>query len=433
MLRIGGQKIPTRTVVLLISESILIAAGLALATRVRFILSSWDYAGDYAVARFLLVVLICVLALYYNDLYDLQVTNSRMRLLTGLLQALGVASIALALLYYIAPEVSLGRGIAGLAVPTIVTLIFCWRLLLNSKGVLRLRRPDKLLIVGTGPTGVTLTREICSRPELNLTVLGFLDEKGENIGKSLVNPKIIGGLSELETVVKDKNVNCVVLSLAEERGLMAYSVLLRLKFAGVAVEDAHTMFERISGRIAVERLSPSWLIFSDGFRKSRFTLAIKRFVDVAASLCAIVITTPIMAVVVGAIALEDGVPVSFSQERVGLNGVPFRIFKFRSMRRGSEKAGPSWAADRDNRITRVGAVIRKYRLDELPQFFNILRGEMSLVGPRPEQPYFCEMLEANLPFFAQRHCVRPGLTGWAQIKYRYGASVEDAKRKLELD
>src|SRR5262249_10883047 len=191
----------------------------------------WDYAGEHTVARFMVVVLICVLALYYNDLYDLQVTNSLARLLTGLLQALGAASIALALLYYLAPGLSLGRGIAALALPTIVTLIFGWRMLLNSKGVLALRRPERLLVVGTGPTGITLTREICSRPELNLKVLGFLDEKGEDIGKRLVNPGIIGGVNELETLVKSENVNCVVLSLAEQRGLMPYPVLLRLKFA----------------------------------------------------------------------------------------------------------------------------------------------------------------------------------------------------------
>jgi sugar transferase (PEP-CTERM system associated) len=248
-----------------------------------------------------------------------------------------------------------------------------------------------------------------------------------------VNPGIIGGLNELETLVKGQNVNCVVLSLAEQRGLMPYRELLRLKFAGVAVEDAHTVFERISGRIALERLSPSWLIFSEGFKKSRLLFTAKRVLDVVASALAIVITLPVMGAVAAAILLESGRPILFRQQRTGLNGVPFEILKFRSMRQGSEKDGPSWAADGDRRITRVGALIRKYRLDELPQFFNILRGEMSLVGPRPEQPYFCEMLEANLPFFAQRHTVRPGLTGWAQIKYRYGASVEDAKRKLELD
>jgi sugar transferase (PEP-CTERM system associated) len=290
-----------------------------------------------------------------------------------------------------------------------------------------------VLIVGTGSTGISLTREICSRPDLNLKVLGFLDEKGENIGKSLVNPGIIGGLSELEALVKEKEIDRVVLSLAEQRGLMPYRELLRLKFAGVTVEDAHTVFENISGRIALEKLSPSWLIFSDGFRKNRFLLAAKRTIDITAALLAITLTLPVMALVAAAILLETGKPLLFRQKRVGLNGAQFEILKFRSMRQDAEKGGPSWASDGDDRITRVGAFIRKYRLDELPQFFNILGGSMSLVGPRPEQPYFCELLESSLDFFPQRHTVRPGITGWAQIKYQYGSTMEDAKRKLELD
>jgi sugar transferase (PEP-CTERM system associated) len=350
-----------------------------------------------------------------------------------LLQALGIACIALSLIYYIAPDLSLGRGIAALAVPTIVSLVFAWRWLLEIEGFFFLRSPDKILIVGTGSTGIELTREICARPELNLKVLGFLDEKGENIGMSLVNPGIVGGINDLADFVKAKGINRVVMSLKEKRGLMPYSELLRLKFAGVTVEDAHTVFERISGRIPLERLSPSWLIFSDGFSKSRLLLATKRLVDIIASLVGILLTLPIMGAVALAILIETGRPVLFRQKRVGLNDEEFEILKFRSMRQDSEKSGPSWATDKDSRITRVGGFIRKYRFDELPQFFNILHGEMSLVGPRPEQPFFCQMLETQLPFFAQRHTVRPGVTGWAQVKYQYGSTVEDAKRKLELD
>ena len=433
MLKIGGQSVPTKTLVLLASESLLIVFGLALATALRFSSSRWEYMGGNAIARFLVVVLMCEFALYYNDLYDIEVMKSRARLLIGLLQALGVACIGLALLYYLAPGVSLGRGIAAMAVPTIMTFIFGWRVLLDSKGFFFLPSPERVLIVGTGATGISLTREICSRPDLNLKVLGFLDEKGENIGMSLVNPGIIGGLGDLEALVREKNIDRVVLSLAEQRGRMPYRELLRLKFAGVTVEDAHTVFERISGRIALEKLSPSWLIFSDGFRKGRFLRAMKRAMDIVAALIAITLTLPIMSLVALAILVESDGPVLFRQKRVGLNGVQFEILKFRSMRQDAEKGGPSWATDGDNRITRVGAFIRKYRLDELPQFFNILNGTMSLVGPRPEQPYFCEMLETSLDFFSQRHTVRPGITGWAQIKYQYGSTVEDARRKLELD
>jgi len=433
MLKIGGQKVPTKILVLIGSEALLIILGLAFATALRFMSSHFEYAGGHTIGRFLVVVFMCEFALYYNDLYDMQVMKSRASLMIGLLKALGIASIGLALLYYLAPAVSLGRGIAALAVPTIMTFIFVWRLVLDSKGFFFLGRPERVLVVGTGPAGISLTREICSRPDLNLKVLGFLDEKGENIGKSLVNPGIIGGISDLESLVKEKEIDRVILSLKEQRGRMPYRELLRLKFAGIVVEDAHTVFEKISGRIALEKLSPSWLIFSDGFHKNRFLLAAKRAIDVTAALFAITLTLPVMALVALAIVIESGRPVFFRQQRVGLHGEQFEIYKFRSMRQDAEKSGPSWAADNDNRITRVGGFIRKYRLDELPQFFNILKGHMSLVGPRPEQPYFCELLEGSLDFFAQRHTVRPWLTGWAQIKYRYGSTMEDARRKLELD
>src|SRR6266404_4116834 len=239
----------------------------------------------------------------------------------GLLQALGSACLVLAMIYYFDEEISLGRGIAAMSGPGVFALMLGSRAIL-SRTSLFLYGPKRVLVVGTGSTGISAVREIISRPDLNLKVLGFLDEKGENIGKSLVNPGIIGGLSDLEMLVKQQNIDREV---------------LRLKFAGVTVEDAHTVFERISGRIALEKLSPSWLIFSDGFRKNRFLLVAKRSMDIAAALFAITLTLPIMGLVALAIILESGHPVLFRQQRVGLHGVQFEIFKFRSMRQDEEK------------------------------------------------------------------------------------------------
>jgi exopolysaccharide biosynthesis polyprenyl glycosylphosphotransferase len=199
------------------------------------------------------------------------------------------------------------------------------------------------------------------------------------------------------------------------------------------VEDAHTLYERITGRILLERLSPSWLILSDGFRKSAFLLTSKRLMDIIISLLALMVSLPILVATAIAIYLEDGRPIRFRQRRVGLNGKEFTMEKFRSMHKDADKGGAKWAADGDRRITRVGRFIRKCRIDELPQFWNVLRGEMSLVGPRPEQPYFCALLENKIPYFGLRHTLRPGITGWAQIKYQYGASIDEAKNKLELD
>jgi sugar transferase (PEP-CTERM system associated) len=290
-----------------------------------------------------------------------------------------------------------------------------------------------VLVLGTGGAGIALVRELIRRPEFNQHVVGFLDEAGQNLGKRLVNPGIIGAACDVEEIARKENIDRVVISLKERRGATPAPELLRLKFRGVSVEEAHSVFERITGRIMLEHLNPSWLILSEGFSKSRLRLGIKRAVDLAVAMLGLILTAPLMALVAVAIRLESSGAVIFRQPRLGLNERPFQMVKFRSMYAESDRARPSWTEANDRRITRVGKFIRRTRLDELPQFWNVLRGEMSLVGPRPEQPYFCAMLEKDIPHFAQRHSVRPGITGWAQIKYSYGATVEDAKNKLEHD
>ena len=435
MFRIGGQKIPPKTLLLFVSDAVLIVLGLLLATQLRSVLAPLDVSRLHVPAtlfRFGIVVLVCLWAMYYNSLYDFQVIRRRSEIFVHLLRGLGTACLALAVIYYVNPELSLGRGIAALATLLITILILGWRLLLDSTGFLPSGQ-KRVLIVGTGPVGISLAREIGTQPELNLKVIGFLDEKGEDIGKSLVNPRIIGATSQMESIVARSSIDSVVLSLAERRGHMPVRELLHLKFAGVAVEDAHSFYEKLTGRILLDHFSPSWLILSDGFRKPAFTVAAKRALDIVVSLCALILTLPLLAAIAVAIWLETGRPILFAQKRTGLRGREFEILKFRSMYQNAEQTGPSWAATDDKRITRVGRWLRKFRLDEIPQLFNVLRGEMSLAGPRPERPYFCGLLEPHIPFFSLRHSVRPGITGWAQIKYHYGSSIEEAKIKLEYD
>src|SRR5579872_7467484 len=437
MLKIGGQKIPTPLLLLLATDSIVIGLGLVLATGLRLGVNGLPYVLHYLISwqilfRFLLVILICEVSLYFNDLYDFRLMTTRNEILVRLLQAYGVACLALAVSYYIAPDLGFGRGIAALAAPLIVAMTLGWRLLL-SQDPHTLGAVERMLIMGTGPIGISLARVIVSQPELKLRVVGFLDEKGEDIGKSLVNPGIIGATEEVEQIVQREKIDHVVISLLERRGRMPIRQLLHLKFAGVRVEDAHAFYERMTGRIILERLSPSWLILSDGFRKSALLVWSKRAIDIVISLIALVLCIPFFAVAWMAIILETGSPTLFRQVRTGLRGRSFQILKFRSMRLNAEAAGPQWAAENDHRITRVGRWLRKYRIDELPQFVNVLRGEMSIVGPRPERPEFVSMLEEKIPFYGLRHSVRPGITGWAQVKYQYGASVEETETKLEHD
>src|SRR5258707_332850 len=265
---------------------------------------------------------------------------------------------------------------------------------------------ERVLVVGTAAAGVTLVRELIVRRELNLKVGGFLDEKGENIGKSLVNPSIIGSVNEVSDIVKEKGVSRVILSLNERRGCTPIEQLLQLKFSGVQVEDAHSVYEKVMGKILLTNLAPSWLFLSAGFRKSRSLLAAKRCIDITVSLLAIILGLPLMGIIAVAIWLETGFPILFRQERVGLGELPFTILKFRSMFQDAEAGGPSWALKNDPRVTRVGQLLRKFRLDELPQLFNVLRGEMGLVGPRAEQTHLCAMLDEMIPMYLRRHSAR---------------------------
>jgi sugar transferase (PEP-CTERM system associated) len=379
-----------------------------------------------------LVVVVCETSLYFTDLYDFRVVRRRTDLLARMTQAVGAACVLLSIIYFLAPGASLGRGITVLASPLILAFLLGWRLSANATNLLA-RGNERILIVGTGDTGVSLVKHILRHPEYNMKVVGFLDESGMDIGKSLVNPKIIGATADLQEIVRVEKIDRVILSLKERRGSTPLRELLQLKFAGVGVEDVHNCFERLSGRIALEHLSPSWLILSDGFKKSPWLRASKRVIDILASSVLLVLSAPILPLVALAIYLESGAPIFFRQTRVGYKGRGFDLIKFRSMVQDAEKDGPQWATRQDSRVTKVGKFIRKARLDELPQLFNVLRGEMSLVGPRPERPIFCQMLEEKIPYFNLRHSARPGLTGWAQVRFRYGSTIDDSKDKLELD
>jgi sugar transferase (PEP-CTERM system associated) len=435
MIKIGGQRIGTQTLLWIGADVAAILLALSLAIAIRFL--HWGAIVLYfrqpgALYRFVVPLLASEVALYYNDLYNPQAVRRLAEMVARLFQSVGTVCLVLALLYYTDPDHSLGRGIAVLSAPIIFVFLLGWRIILGHTKI-QLGEPRRVLLVGTGAHGIALVREILSRPELNMNVVGFLDERGENIGKSLVNPGIIGAVADLQQIAKRERADRVILSLAERRGNTPVRELLDLKFAGIGVEDVHSVWEEISGRIHLHQLSPSWLILSDGFRKSRLLLAAKRTIDFLVALVGLVLVSPIMIITAIAIWVETGSPVLFRQERTGMWGRPFQILKFRSMKHDAESGGAQWAAEGDDRVTYVGRTIRKLRFDEFPQFINVLRGEMSLVGPRPERPVFCELLEREVPLYGQRHSVRPGITGWAQVKYQYGGSVEESRTKLEYD
>ncbi len=377
--------------------------------------------------RVILIVALCELCFYYNDLYDLTVVHSKSELAVRVLQGAGAAAIVLAIISILAPDTVIGGATALTALGIVLVAVPTWRMAFD--GVIRDRHmEERVLIVGNGPTAQVVANQIAAQHDYGYRVVGFVDDDG-----GLDEMARMGSTADLRQVIESQHVDRVVVSLTDRRGRMPTRELLQAKLSGVRVEDAATIYERLTGKILIDEIKPSWLIFSDGFRASRTTRAIKRAVDVALAAFGVTLAAPLMALTALAVRLESPGAVLYRQERVGENGRVFTLMKFRSMRLDAENGTPIWAKENDDRVTRIGRFIRVTRLDELPQLWNVLRGDMSFVGPRPERPYFVEQLAAVIPFYMERHAVKPGVTGWAQVKYRYGASVEDAMEKLRYD
>ena len=291
----------------------------------------------------------------------------------------------------------------------------------------------RLLILGTGELAVDLCQVILSQNRWLVDIVGFLDGKTERVGVRLVNPGIIGTYDQLAQVVEQHHVDTIVVCLEDRRSILPVQSLLDCKAMGLDVLDGHYLFEEASGRLSIDSLRPSALIFSTGFRRRLTSLVSKRLFDVAVSAVGMVVLIPLFVLIAALIRMDSPGPVFYRQVRVGLRGRPYMIWKFRSMRHDAEKSGPRWAQANDPRISRVGWWLRKTRIDEFPQLVNVLRGDMSLVGPRPERPVFVQDLRTVIPYYDIRHTVRPGVTGWAQVKFRYGASQEDSHTKLQYD
>ena len=267
---------------------------------------------------------------------------------------------------------------------------------------------------------------------MGVEIVGFVASAA---GPVLPDVAVVGTVDDIPSIVRDRAVDRVVVSLADARGKLPIDKLLQMKIeSGIMFDDLPTVYEQYTGKIAIENLRPSWLIFSGGFRKTRTLRAVKRLSDLLASAGMLLALGPVMAVVAALIKLTSRGPVLYHQQRVGQRGRVFVIRKFRSMRTDAEaNTGAVWARQNDDRVTPIGRLLRLTRLDELPQLWNVLVGDMSLIGPRPERPEFVDMLREKIPFYGERHAIRPGLTGWAQVRYAYGASVEDAMEKLQYD
>jgi len=385
------------------------------------------------VLKAILATVFCLTAFYLFDLYDFVVMHDRRELVLRLVQALGLAWIGLALCFYALPGLMLGRGISLIALPLALALMVSWRVSIHWF----LGHPnigERILIVGAGNLAIEVAREVLDRPDAGYRVVGFVGKDADLLGKSLINPRVIGITSDLDEIVERENVDRIIVAMGERRGQLPTEELLQLSLAGrVAIEEGASFYERITGRVSLDMIRPSWLIFSGRGRQARIGAITRSVVHRLVALVGAIVCLPLALLTAILIKLESSGPVFYRQERVGKGGRVFTLVKFRSMRTDAEVDGPVWASKTDSRTTRVGRIIRKIRVDEIPQFWNILHGDMNFVGPRPERPHFVSQLAQEIPYYHQRHLIAPGLTGWAQIKYPYGASIEDARQKLQYD
>jgi sugar transferase (PEP-CTERM system associated) len=383
--------------------------------------------------KWLLIVAVTQCSLYFADLYDVRVIADRRQLFVRAMYALGATSFALALIYFWYPEAIVGRGVFMITALCLVTTVLGWRIVFEWMNR-HVGPRERLLLVGTSPGAIALARELFERSDLGVEIVGFVDPDPARVGLPVLNPGVIGTIEDIPTLARALSVDRVVVSLSDARGRLPMDKLLEMRLDGVAFDHLASVYEEYTGKIAIENLRPSWLIFSSGFRKGRLLQATKRFVDVTVAALGLLLALPLLAVIAIAVRLTSAGPALYAQERVGQFGRLFTLYKFRSMRSDAEVGtGAVWAVQDDPRVTPIGRFLRRSRLDELPQLWNILTGSMSLVGPRPERPEFVASLTTDIPFYGQRHIVKPGLTGWAQVSYSYGDGIEGTMEKLQYD
>ncbi len=435
MIRLFRVFVPTSVLVLIISEFILICSSYVIAAYIVFdqVDPEVFLLYDGGLTRIGIVVGLVMLALYFNDLYENLRVRARILLMQQLSLAMGVAFLAQAVLSYgnrnwILPKwlMIYGSGIA-------LVVLFLWRNIYSTV-VLRAVSTEKILFIGTSSIVFEAARHIETKPELGMSVVGYLDEDCGQQHSFEGSPERLGCIPDLTRVVAEKRPDRIVVGMRERRQHLPVNELLELRFAGIPTEEVAGLYESTFGRVCAREIRPSQLIFSSALGPRPHQVQMQTLYSTVIGGILMVVSLPIMAGVALVVRLTSAGPVLFRQTRIGVRNEPFTLYKFRSMRVDAEaKSGAVWATKDDPRVTPVGRWLRLLRLDELPQLFNVVKGEMSIVGPRPERPEFVRTLSEQIPYYRQRHCVKPGITGWAQINYKYGNTIEDTITKLEYD
>ncbi len=426
MIRLFKVYYPLRTLVLLVGEALIVWVSFVLGTMLRS-QDSWlllNVEGGYL--KIFIVTAIVLLLSHWLDLYDSSSLDKNWEQGLRILLVIGFVALTLSAVGFLFPRLLPGNGSALLGLTILTFTLFCWR----GAYSWMVKQPfmrERVYVLGTGERAERLVNGLRRRSALGIEVVGWTG----NVEGELTRESVAADLLEM---ARGRGLHRVIVAIPDRRGTLPVEELLELRLGGVRVEEATSWLEKISGRIEVEQLYPSWLIFTEGFRFSVFFRLVRRVLNFSVALLALVVSLPLLPFIVLAIRLDSPGPVLYRQQRVGRRGKIFFCYKFRTMRQDAEAdTGATWATDNDPRITRVGKFLRASRLDEIPQLWCVLKGDMHFVGPRPERPEFVEWLSKEIPYYGVRHVVRPGITGWAQVQYKYGNTMEDAREKLQYD
>jgi sugar transferase (PEP-CTERM system associated) len=433
MIRLFKVFIPVGTLALLVSEVLLVTSAFVFATYVVLEVDPTVFLlYDGGFWRIAVVVLSILVGLHFHDLHSQIHVKSRILLIQQLCLVMGVAFLTQGLIAYISASMRVPIRVMLLGSAIAVAAIYLWRLLFSAFALQVVGR-ERLLLVGGSPLLEDIAQYVTEHPESGLEIAGYVNDRHEP-DAPLPGGEILGGMDALREIVRTTQPHRIVVGMYERRNLMPVGELLEFRFAGNVIEEAANTYEHVCGRVCLKEIRPSQLIFSGELGPRPQSLFHQRFLNLAVAAVGIVVSLPLMLLTALAVRLSSAGPVLYRQTRVGLNNTLFTVYKFRSMRVDAEVGtGAVWAQKDDPRVTMVGRIIRAIRFDELPQLFNVLKGEMSIVGPRPERPEFVKALNEQIPYYRQRHCVRPGITGWAQINYKYGDTLEDTITKLEYD
>lgn len=428
MIRLFNVYYPTRTIVLLMCEALIVGGSFLLAT--VLILGPDTYIClnyEYGTLKIVGLTILTLLLSYYFDLYEPQRISERWEIYFRLLLVLGFLSFLLSAIIYVFPQVDIAHYVLLLGLMFLTLGLVIWRSAYEwiiGREVFR----ERVYVLGAGERAQSIVNMLRTRRDAGMEVIGF-----ESVPEEKEERKEAFRAALQSFRGRAQGLDRVIVALEDRRGEVPLRELLKLRFDGVVIEEAGALLERLTGKLYLDGLRPSNFIYSEGFRVRPSQQIARRLVSTLAAATGLLLFLPFFPFVVLAVRLSSPGPIFFRQTRVGMGGRNFTVIKFRTMRTDAEVAGAKWASKDDPRATRVGRFMRKTRIDEIPQLWNVLKGDMGFVGPRPERPEFVPWLSENIPYFDLRHMIRPGLTGWAQVRYGYGSTLEEAREKLEYD